>query len=474
MSVMPAWAIWVGGLAVLVVGALSGWLLLNRFGSGTAQDRVQLEILRLTGSIALGSGGAVALLLAARRQRATEMDIAQKKEATEDARHDATERRVTELYTKAAEQLGSDKAAVRLAGLYALERLAQDNPNHRPTIVEVICAYLRMPYTPPSTVSSSEVRSDDQSRRRRGLRPPNRRNTTPSPMRTITTLTSTLSGVVGPGQDQHQELQVRLAAQRVLTAHLRPELDEQGQPTNPQFWSDVALDLTGATLIDWNMRWCQVERATFVNSTFQGQAVFAGATFQDEALFAGATFQEVYFDGSKFLQDAIFDGAVVHAEAWFDAEFQEDAWFGNVKFHGPSQFQFATFYGIAHFRGSIFQGESRFYEAVFKSSARFSGATFEGGASFVEVTFKESAEFDGAIFRSFVSFDETMFRRVSRFEDATFWSRASFSEVTFQEVVWFDDAAFYSRPSFVNVMFHDGFSFKRATFRGVVSLRVSA
>ncbi len=41
---------------------------------------------------------------------------------------DATERRITELYTKPVEQLGNDKAPVRLGGLYALERLAQDNP----------------------------------------------------------------------------------------------------------------------------------------------------------------------------------------------------------------------------------------------------------------------------------------------------------------------------------------------------------
>jgi hypothetical protein len=59
---------------------------------------------------------------------------------------DATERRVTELYAVAVEQLGSDKAPVRLRGLYALERLAQDNPAHRQTIVNVICAYLRTPF----------------------------------------------------------------------------------------------------------------------------------------------------------------------------------------------------------------------------------------------------------------------------------------------------------------------------------------
>jgi hypothetical protein len=59
--------------------------------------------------------------------------------------HDATERRVTELYTKAVDQVGSERAAVRLGGLYALERLAQDDDRHRQTIMDVVCAYLRMP-----------------------------------------------------------------------------------------------------------------------------------------------------------------------------------------------------------------------------------------------------------------------------------------------------------------------------------------
>jgi hypothetical protein len=62
---------------------------------------------------------------------------------------DATERRITELYTKAADQLGSDQAPVRLASLYALERQAHSTVEHRQTILDVIWAYLRMPYTPP-------------------------------------------------------------------------------------------------------------------------------------------------------------------------------------------------------------------------------------------------------------------------------------------------------------------------------------
>jgi hypothetical protein len=80
----------------------------------------------------------VGLLLTARRQCYTELALVH-------TDRDATERRITELYTKAADQLGSDQAPVRLAGLYALERLAHSTVEHRQTIVDVICAYLRMP-----------------------------------------------------------------------------------------------------------------------------------------------------------------------------------------------------------------------------------------------------------------------------------------------------------------------------------------
>jgi hypothetical protein len=61
------------------------------------------------------------------------------------AAQDAAEQRITELYTRAVDQLGNEKAPVRLAALHALERVAQKNPEQRQTIVNVICAYLRMP-----------------------------------------------------------------------------------------------------------------------------------------------------------------------------------------------------------------------------------------------------------------------------------------------------------------------------------------
>jgi hypothetical protein len=183
--------VWTGVVVVLVgVGAAVG--LLVAFGHGGQQQRNQLDAVRTAGTLVIGAGGAVALLLAARRQRSTEIALQQKdrdqahqEEIAKAAQEDATERRITELYTKAADQFGSATAPVRLAGLYALERLAQDNPRHRQTIVNLMCAYLRMPY--PVSGDAANLENLPESDRR-----------------------------------WVEEREVRVAVQHVLADHLRP------------------------------------------------------------------------------------------------------------------------------------------------------------------------------------------------------------------------------------------------------------
>jgi hypothetical protein len=58
---------------------------------------------------------------------------------------------ITERYTKAIEQLGSDKLDVRLGGIYALERIAADSERDHPTVVEVLSAFVREASRPLST-----------------------------------------------------------------------------------------------------------------------------------------------------------------------------------------------------------------------------------------------------------------------------------------------------------------------------------
>jgi Pentapeptide repeats (8 copies) len=53
------------------------------------------------------------------------------------------DKQITEHYTRAVEQLGSDKLELRLGGIYALERIARDSERDHWPIMEILTAYVR-------------------------------------------------------------------------------------------------------------------------------------------------------------------------------------------------------------------------------------------------------------------------------------------------------------------------------------------
>jgi hypothetical protein len=141
------WPFWAALVAVIVisvtVAALAGLLLWIGLGHPPVARRAPLtasELLDLT-RIALvvtgGIGGVVALVVAYRRQRLHE-------------RAEVRENRklFNERLVAASAQLGHDAAAVRMAGAYALAGLADDWPDQLHACVDVLCAYLRLPYEP--------------------------------------------------------------------------------------------------------------------------------------------------------------------------------------------------------------------------------------------------------------------------------------------------------------------------------------
>ncbi|MGR7028213.1 pentapeptide repeat-containing protein [Geodermatophilus sp. URMC 62] len=60
---------------------------------------------------------------------------------------------ITDRYSKAVDQLASEKIEARLGGIYALERLMRDSPADQPTIMETLAAFVRVhaPRTSPDT-----------------------------------------------------------------------------------------------------------------------------------------------------------------------------------------------------------------------------------------------------------------------------------------------------------------------------------
>jgi Pentapeptide repeats (9 copies) len=290
-----------------------------------------------------------ALVTAYRRQRLAEAahDYAQRVDAIQqahrerlarNAEHDAAEQRITELYNAAAEQLASDKAPVRLTALYTLERLANDNSRHQQTIV---CAHLRMQYTPPPADCPDPEEEHRERARRSATRYRAARDLRPAP---------TESGTGGP--DPLEEHQVRLTAQRLLSTHL--------QPTAQHHWADISLDLTGATIADFTLNNCIVHHADFSQATFSGDAWFDKVTFCGNAWFGEAT-----FCGNAGFAEATFSG---------------NAWFGEATFSGDAAFDGATFSGHAGFSGTMFFG-----------AAEFGGASFEAGLDMTPATVTDVA-----------------------------------------------------------------------------------
>ena len=119
-------------------------------------------------------------------------------------------RTLNERFATAAGQLGSDKPAIRLAGMYAMAGLADDWEKNRQTIVNVICAYLRMPFSATDPAGKPEPKATEDAGE-------------PA----AETETST-DGIGGTWQ---QERQVRLTAQRVLTEHLREDQSSTDPPS---------------------------------------------------------------------------------------------------------------------------------------------------------------------------------------------------------------------------------------------------
>ncbi|MCE7009343.1 pentapeptide repeat-containing protein [Kibdelosporangium philippinense] len=226
-------------------GATSWLLEQAELAKDPAASRV--EAIKTGLSIAAATGGVFALLLAVRRQWHQEVSSA-------DTTNDAIERRITELYTKAVEQVGSGKAAVRLAGLHGLERLGQGNESQREAVVSVLCAYLRMPYSEPGHLERDASREDRVWH-----------------------------------EDQVHEKQVRSTAQRILARHLRTT------SIDPKYgWGWQPVDLANAHLMEANFAGCYLRSANLAGADCSA-ANFTGATLTD-AILRGGSFSDTNFE----------------------------------------------------------------------------------------------------------------------------------------------------------------------------------
>ncbi|MGW2016772.1 pentapeptide repeat-containing protein [Streptomyces sp. NPDC001927] len=357
------------------------------------------DLVKLSFGVVAGAGALVALVVAYRRQRVDEAG----------AHRDAT-RLHTERFSQAVDKLGSDSPAVRLGGVHALAGLADDAPDDglRQTCIDVLCAYLQLPFTPD------------------------------------------------PGTDpaDQEERHRYLAFRKVRHTILRIIGDHYRRPRGAhRSWQGCDLDLTGVTIDGF---------IDFSNAVFSdGTVSFDGAVFSDgivsfgNAVFSGS---EVSFDGAAFSDGFVsFDGA---AFAGSRVSFDGAAFAGGIVSFGRAAFSDGT----VSFDGAAFSdGTVSFDGAAFPGgTVSFGSAAFPGGrVSFGSAAFSGSAvSFGGAVFSgSRVSFGDAAFS-----DGFVSFGRAAFSDGT----VSFDGAAFSgSTVSFASTAFSGGrVSFGSAAFSG--------
>lgn len=415
-----------GGLGI---AGLAWWVLWLALGA-RAQAPNQVDLTKIALSITAGVGGAVALVVAYRRQRDNERG------------------RFTEQFGAAAKQLGDPDVAVRIAGVYAMAGVADEfgSASRRQQCVDVLCGYLRLPYEPDAganhLVSRSETIEEDGVRREVKY------------------------------QLRQNDRQVRRAIVDVIVAHVRPSAEVS--------WSSCNFDFSDAVLEDSDFRYAVFagERTYFARAVFTGNrattfefarfigryvsfrgCAFRGATtlFRDvefapvdigrgEIRGASVRFDDAVFDSRTGFERAAFRGARVTFE---DVSFTgERISFTDTKFLTElTEFTGAVFDGNAvRFDGAEFDGArisfagARFYaERVVFDGARFgartrwrrsatlgtdfSGAEYHGAVSFADVLFEgRTADFSGGDFFGEIGFRRTKFAaQQTHFDRPTAW-----------------------------------------------------
>ena len=313
-----------------------------------------------------------------------------------------------ERYTKAVEQLGNEKAPIRMGGVYTLvglvdewleEKSLSDDERFKEgqVIIKNLCAYIRSPFT--LTSHYDELIQD----------------------------TPDAEGVY---QDKVQEFyadKATLESEADVRLSIIKEIHDriQGPDKNtPGAWSDFEYDFSGSTFfypIDLtNSYYAKPINfsgstykgwANFRSSTYKGETYFTDSTYKDEADFRGSTYQgRADFHGSTYQGGADFTGSTYQGRADFTGStYQDVADFRGSTYQALAYFSRSTYQALADFGGSTYQALADFTDSTYHALADFSGSTYKGGAYFSRSTYQEEAYFTGSTYNDVADFSGSIF-----------------------------------------------------------------
>jgi uncharacterized protein YjbI with pentapeptide repeats len=108
-----------------------------------ARNDIRTTLLQLVVGLFVLTGAGLGAWVGLHQVRTTGKGIQDNTEQTSAQLRILAEGQITERFTRAVEHLGSERLEIRLGGIYALERIAHNSPVDRPTVREILVAYLR-------------------------------------------------------------------------------------------------------------------------------------------------------------------------------------------------------------------------------------------------------------------------------------------------------------------------------------------
>ena len=447
-------------------------------------------------SILLATGGLLAVLTLGETRRKNDID--KRKNDQEKDKNDKDYRRQVraerrERYTKAVEQLGDEKAPVRMGGVYTLvglvdewleEKSLSDDQKLKEgqVIINNLCAYIRSPFTLAShydelsqdTPTTEVIYKDSQQKSHKkwqiisnNLYACIRSRFTPDSHHAELSQDSYTAFY----KDREQEFyadKANLKSEADVRLSIIKEIHDrlQGPDKNtPGAWSNFEYDFSGSTFfypVDLTNSY-YTKPVNFSGSRYYKKVDFSGSTYEKDATFSIFNFRSTYkgwanfsnstykgqanFSNSTYKGEADFTGSTYENRADFSGSTYHSANFSDSKYHS-ADFTSSTYHS-AHFSGSTYHS-AHFNNSTYQQAA-FRNSTYHGWANFSGSRYQDEANFSGSIYRS------------ADFTGSTYENRADFSGSTYK---WsYFSSSTYKWSYFSNSIYQEGVYFSYSTYQ---------
>ena len=385
-----------------------------------AQSNLRLAFLYITG----GAIAVMGLIETFRKNNNEKLKTDQEKEKNDRDHLRQVRAGRRERYTKAVEQLGDEKAPIRMGGVYTLVGLVdewledesidkyEDRLKEGQVIINNLCAYIRSPFTLASHYNELS-------------------NPTPK-------------GIYKDKKEKFYADKATLDSETDVRLGIIKEIHDRLQDSDkntPGAWSDFEYDFSGSTFF---------YPIDLTNSYYAKPINFSGSTYTSWADFSGSTYKGwAYFNGSTYQRETNFDGSIYKGRADFSrSTYKGWAYFNGSTYKGEAYFGGSTYKGRAVFSDSTYKGEAYFRNSTYQSKAIFNGSTYKGRTVFSNSTYTSWADFSESTYTSWAYFSGSTYKGEAYFRNSTYQSKAIFNGSTYKGRTVFIGSIFYSDVSF--------------------------